>query len=583
MAEQFFEWNDIKNFLRRRRKTFAVVFIIVFLSSIIVALTLPPIYRAETNIFIEEQQVPENFVESTITNYAEARLNSIRQQVFSRDRLRSIIEAYDFYPEIREKHGMGEAARKMSQSAGLETQSARFTNPATGRTVSATIAFTLYYECKDPATAQKVANVLSEFFLEEDIRRKEKMTTATTGFLSIELESLKEQLQEYEKKISEFKQQHFGELPEHNSVNLGSISRLERELDRVNMQIRDLQDRKIIIEGQMVTIDPLLPIKIDGEHVARNPAERLKYLRLRLISLQSVLHEQHPDIRKLKREITELENRTGISGNYQEELKRLENLKTKLAGMQNRYGSQHPDVLQINKEIEILEKSIDSQIDADRTRSRSEQVPDNPTYINLMTRISSIDATIANLMDDRSKIREELAKYRQRIERAPLVEKDYNELTRDYRTIRQKYDETMKRLMAANVAKELEEGEHGQRFEIRSYARLPEKPHKPDRLVIILLGFVLASGIGLGLVALQEGLDHSIKTEKELTNLVGTPVLAVISDVETRKDKIRRMLRVLVWALVVLGFILIGAKIVHEYLIPLNELWAIIVNNAKNM
>jgi polysaccharide biosynthesis transport protein len=53
-------------------------------------------------------------------------------------------------------------------------------------------------------------------------------------------------------KISEYKQKHFGELPEHNSVNLASIGRLERELERVNMQIRDLQDRKIIIEGQMV-------------------------------------------------------------------------------------------------------------------------------------------------------------------------------------------------------------------------------------------------------------------------------------------------------------------------------------------
>jgi polysaccharide biosynthesis transport protein len=85
---------------------------------------------------------------------------------------------------------------------------------------------------------------LSELFLEEDIRLKEKKTAATTEFLSAELEALKEQLQLYEQKISEFKQLHFGVLPEHNSVNLESIGRLERELERVNMQIRDLQDRK---------------------------------------------------------------------------------------------------------------------------------------------------------------------------------------------------------------------------------------------------------------------------------------------------------------------------------------------------
>jgi hypothetical protein len=92
-------------------------------------------------------------------------------------------------------------------------------------------------------------------------------------------------------------------------------------------------------------------------------------------------------------------------------------------------------------------------------------------------------------MSDKYSIQAELSKFRQRIEKAPLVEKEYNELTRDYITTKQKYDETMNRLMTANVAKGIEEGQHGQRFEIKNYAYLPEKPYKPNRLNIILLGF----------------------------------------------------------------------------------------------
>jgi polysaccharide biosynthesis transport protein len=144
-------------------------------------------------------------------------------------------------------------------------------------------------------------------------------------------------------------------------VNLASLGRLERELERVNMQIRDLQDRKIIIEGQMVNIDPLLPIHIDGENVARNPAERLKYLRLNLISRQSVLHDKHPDIIKLKREIRELEKSGRILGRKTRwNLKRLNSLKAELATTEGRYGPNHPDVVKLNKEIQMLEK-IDLQ------------------------------------------------------------------------------------------------------------------------------------------------------------------------------------------------------------------------------
>jgi polysaccharide biosynthesis transport protein len=88
----------------------------------------------------------------------------------------------------------------------------------------------------------------------------------------------------------------------------------------------------------MANVDPLLPIRMDGENMARNPAERLKYLRLNLISLQSKLHDKHPDINKLKREIQELENQVGATGGYQAELKRLNSLKAELAGMEGRFG-----------------------------------------------------------------------------------------------------------------------------------------------------------------------------------------------------------------------------------------------------
>jgi polysaccharide biosynthesis transport protein len=583
MADQNLEWNDIKSFIRRRRKTFVLVFLLLFLSSIIIAFTLPSIYRGETTLFIEEQQIPENFVGAPITTYAEERLNNIKQQIFSNERLQGIIEKFDLYPDIREKHGMGEAIRKLLLSIGLETESAEFINPRTGKTMAATIAFILYYEGRDPETVQKVTNQLSELFLEEDIRIKEKRTTATTGFLSMELQALKEQLQLYDDKISEYKQKHFGELPEHSSVNLASIGRLERELERVNMQIRDLQDRKIIIEGQMVNVDPLLPINIDGENVARNPAERLKYLRLNLLSLQSVLHDKHPDIVKAKREIRELENQIGGAGGTQVELKRLNSLKTELAAAEGRYGSNHPDVIRLNKEIQTLEKSISSKTSSNEVRTLSKQVPDNPIYINLITQISSIDSSIANLMNDRQSIQLELTKYRQRIEKAPFVEKEYNDLTRDYNTTKQKYDETMNKLMGANVAKGIEEGHHGQRFEIKNYAYLPKKPFKPNRLRIILIGFVLASGLGLSFAALQEGLDNSIKTEKELNKLVSVPVLTVISKVETQKEKSRKLFHRLMWVFAFLGVILIGATIVNQFVIPIDELWAVILTNAKNM
>jgi uncharacterized protein involved in exopolysaccharide biosynthesis len=584
MAEQKMDWKDIKKFIRRRWKAFALIFSIVLFSSIIIAFLLPPIYRAQSTILIEEQQIPENFVQSTITTYAEERLKTIKEQVLSVERLKAIINEFNLYPEIQQEYGISEAVGTMRESIETETESANFTNRATGRSIASTIAFILYYEGRDPQTVQKVTNVLAELFLQEDIKIKEKATKATTSFLMNEIESLKKQIQTYDEKISDFKQAHFGELPEHNTVNLDSIARLERELDNIDMQIRSIEERKLNLQGQLATIDPLLPINVDGQSVARNPSEQLKYLRLKLISLQSSLSDKHPDVIKIKNEIRKLEGQTGSSGDYQAELKTLNKLKVDLSTMQGRYGPKHPDVIKLKKEIRILEKSIKKKKSRrSQVRTVGTEVPDNPMYINLRTQIFSLQNTINNLEMDKKNIREDLAEYREKVHRAPFVEIEYNELTRDYDVTKKKYNELMNKLMAANLAQGMEEVQIGQRFEIKSYAYLPGKPHKPNRMAIILLGFVLGVGAGLGLVSLQEFFDDSIKSEKELSALFDMPVLTIISKVETRQEKMRHLGRRFMWAFAAFGLILVGGKLLNDYVIPINDLFEMIVNNAKSM
>ena len=252
--------------------------------------------------------------------------------------------------------------------------------------------------------------------------------------------------------------------------------------------------------------------------------------------------------------------------------------------MKGRYGPKHPDVIRLTKEISALEKIIKKKrSDSRRIRAVSQEAPDNPMYINLKTQIATIDTTIDNLISDKQKIEEDLDDYRQRIENAPLVEKEYNELTRDYAGIKAKYNEIMKNLMTANVSRGMEEGQYGQRFQIKNYAFIPQKPYKPNRIAIILLGFVLAAGFGFGLAALQEFFDHSIKNEKDLAALVGMPVLTVISKVETKQEKIRRLSRRLIWTFAAFGFIAVGMKLLNDHFMPINEIWDIILNNAKNM
>jgi len=98
--ETFQDINYIKGIIRRRRKSFVFTFLPIFLTSAAIAYLMPPIYRSTSKILIENQLIPREYVQTTITGFVEERLQVITQQVMSRSRLESIIKQFNLYPHL---------------------------------------------------------------------------------------------------------------------------------------------------------------------------------------------------------------------------------------------------------------------------------------------------------------------------------------------------------------------------------------------------------------------------------------------------------------------------------------------------
>ena len=113
----------IRSVFRRRKKSFFISFLLIFLLAGVIAFMLPPIYLSQSTVLIEGQQIPEDFVKTTITTYVEERLQVIKQQVMSRTKLLSIIDQFNLYSEMREKHTTEEMIAKMRKAIGLKTVS----------------------------------------------------------------------------------------------------------------------------------------------------------------------------------------------------------------------------------------------------------------------------------------------------------------------------------------------------------------------------------------------------------------------------------------------------------------------------
>jgi len=184
---------------------------------------------------------------------------------------------------------------------------------------------------------------------------------------------------------------------------------------------------------------------------------------------------------------------------------------------------------------------------------------------------------IRNILENRPRLMSEMDQYQIKMQNAPLVEKELNELTRDYDNLKRKYSEISNKLMSAELVQEMEGKEKGERFNIISPAYLPLEPTKPNRRMIIVLSFILAVGISTALVAFLEYIDDSIKTPNQLKQLTNIPVFSTISYIENDDEKRQKRVKILIWAGAAVCCVVIALLIVDQFLMELDQAWKIVV------
>jgi hypothetical protein len=296
----------------------------------------------------------------------------------------------------------------------------------------------------------------------------------------------------------------------------------------------------------------------------------LRRSQVKLCDLQSKFSSNYPDVIKCKREMAELRKMTGATGGSPSlQRQKLTDLKAELAEKLGHYSDQHPEVIKLKKEIAELEKMPTANKPA-----KPVSQPDNPAYVNLLTNIDSANNDIESLKRQKVDLEGKLQMYRKRLEDEPKVEQEYLGLTRDYQNASAKHQEILNKIMEARIAEGMEESQKAEKFTIIDPASFPEKPVAPKRGLIALAGLILGLGAGLGMVALAENLDHTVKSTDELAWLTGLPVLGRIVRIITPEDIARQKhRRHLIWS-VTGASIFAGILIFHFFVMDLWILYA---------
>src|SRR5262247_471443 len=290
-----------------RRKWLAVlVFILPFTAAVTMIFSLPTFYRSTAVILVDRQQVPETFVPATVTSELETRLHTISQEILSRARLDALITRFGLYPALRKQAQTEELVERMRRDIKLELK----TTAGKEGYRSATTAFAISYRGPDPQTVAQVTNTLASFYIEENLKVRERQATGTAEFLKVQLTETRKRLDELETRVSDFRRRYLGELPQQMQANLTAMENVNTQL-RLNSdnQTRAIE-RRDSLTGLLAEAasSPQVYGATPGVAPAAEPrAVRLARLRQELAAARSRYTEQHPSISRLKAEIAATE------------------------------------------------------------------------------------------------------------------------------------------------------------------------------------------------------------------------------------------------------------------------------------
>ena len=241
----------------RKRKTaiFSIFSVVLFLT-VAIAFLLPAIYKSSSTILIEQQEIPPELVMSTVTSYAAERIQTIQARVMSRTNLLKIIDKFSLYEDERKFQTTEEIIEQMQEDVSLDIISAEVVDPRTGRPSSATIAFSLAFKGKSPEKVQKVANELTSLYLNENLSSRAEKASETSVFFKEGTERLGKQIDELERKLAIFKQEHADALPELQGLNMSVLERKENELTTIDATLRTLDEKQFLFKWSACTNRP---------------------------------------------------------------------------------------------------------------------------------------------------------------------------------------------------------------------------------------------------------------------------------------------------------------------------------------
>ena len=517
--------NDLVVAFWRQARVMTYVAVPVLAVTVGIALGMPDIYQS-TGVIRIEQSIDQN--DQNLDTYAEYYVQTLTGQVVTPENLEAWVKeygVYDYEPDWS-------TTRKVSELKDhLETSivTTPVIDPKTGREHDVVTGFEISFNSHFPKESQVVSNAATDAFLKVNRQSRQERGQNEIDFFKQEAEKYRNQMSGVESRLADFKERNSQRLPELVQENKSAMDRVERDLESTQFQLQNLERERVILQSQLSQIP-----STSDEAINRLAALQNEYVRL-----TSMYSDSHPDVISVRKQIELLSQTVDSSDAIPILQKQLEEMSTELANARKKYSDEHPEVRQLLRSESALKERI-AALSAQPANKEPDVMSTNKLYVQVESQVKGIDAQIEGLQDRIQEQRQKRDKLEGLLLKTPQVEREYQDLMRDLSNVRKLYEETEAKLREAEMALALERTKKGERLILAQTPLVPSAPSWPPRLPILALGIILASGFAIGVAAVREMLNSTVRGARDVSDLFGAPPIAMIPTMLNKGGRMRR-------------------------------------------
>ena len=184
-------FKDYMSVLKRHSNLFFWSIAPIVTIGVAIAFGLPTIYESSGTIIVEQQEISEDVITTTVNSLADERVSVTTQRVMTVERLGGVINQYSLYPDLS---GLRPKVAELKRNVAVEILQSDVIRSPMGPARN-NVVFSVTYGHPSPVLARDVSRDLVDLYLNESRRARQDLASQATTFLQQQADRLKKEIE----------------------------------------------------------------------------------------------------------------------------------------------------------------------------------------------------------------------------------------------------------------------------------------------------------------------------------------------------------------------------------------------------